>query len=427
MIARMELRNPLHGLAAFGRTLKLRMTLRSRDAIRRHHERGCARLVADARADIDFYRKLGPEFADMPIIDKAVQQGRFAAFNQPRIELEEVVAALADGRQTVRGYFVGQSTGTSGNRGRYVISPAERFTWLGTILAKAAPDALYRRRRVALALPGLSALYQSASSGSRIRLAFFDLGLGVESWRNALVDFAPDLLVAPPKVLRRLAETGALRGVEPFSGAEILDPLDRAVIEQATGRPVREIYMATEGLFGVACRHGTLHLAEDVIHFEWEPVPGSGLVAPIVTDLVRRTQPMIRYRMNDLLELSDRQCPCGSVFQAVSRIHGRIDDLFEFPGPGGQVMITPDVLRNAVVDADPRILDFRVVQKLDGRVVVTLAAELAEDAAQAAAASVERALARAGAHAIIETERGIEPRFDRKLRRVERERAGKPA
>ncbi|MEO7827573.1 MAG: hypothetical protein ABIR60_10580 [Allosphingosinicella sp.] len=126
-------------------------------------------------------------------------------------------------------------------------------------------------------------------------------------------------------MLRRLAEDGALGGVEPFSGAEVLDPIDREIIERASGRRVREIYMATEGLFGVACRHGTLHLAEDVVRFEWEEVPGSDLVVPIVTDMVRRVQPMIRYRMNDLLQLSDSQCPCGSPCRAVERIHGRMD------------------------------------------------------------------------------------------------------
>ena len=51
------------------------------------------------------------------------------------------------------------------------------------------------------------------------------------------------------------------------SGAEVLDPIDRTVIEAATSAVrVREIYMATEGLFGASCRHGTLHLAEDAVH-----------------------------------------------------------------------------------------------------------------------------------------------------------------
>lgn len=412
-----------HAAAAFVRTRALQMLLRSRGAIARHQDRGCARLTAAARATIPFYRDKGPAFDDLPVIDKAIQQARFHEFNRPGITLEEAVEALAAGDDRVRGYFVGQSTGTSGNRGRFVISAAERFAWLGTIVAKAVPDALIRRRRVALALPGFSSLYKSASSGSRIRLAFFDLALGVDSWREDLVDFAPEILVAPPKVLRRLAEDGILGGVESFSGAEVLDPIDREIIEQASGRRVREIYMATEGLFGIACRHGTLHLAEDVVRFEWEKVPGSDLVIPIVTDMVRRIQPMIRYRMNDLLELSPSGCRCGSPFQAVARIHGRMDDVFELETPHGRVMVTPDVLRNAAVDSDPRVRDYRIIQKLDGRIMVELDEGLPEEVHGAVRGALEKALARLGAAPAVTTVRGVTPRFDRKLRRVERERS----
>jgi putative adenylate-forming enzyme len=411
-----------HAAAAFVRAQALQALLRSREAIERHQARGCARLASAALGTIPFYRDKGPAFEDFPVIDKAIQQARFHAFNRPGISLEEAVEALAAGRDRVRGYFVGQSTGTSGNRGRFVISPAERFAWLGTIVAKAVPDALIRRRRVALALPGFSSLYRSASSGSRIRLAFFDLALGVDSWSADLVAFAPEVLVAPPKVLRRLAEDGMLGGVEPFSGAEVLDPIDREIIERSSGRRVREIYMATEGLFGVGCRHGTLHLAEDVVRFEWERVEGSDLVVPIVTDMVRRVQPMIRYRMNDLLELSSAACPCGSPLQAVSRIHGRMDDVFEFDAPHGRVMVTPDVLRNAVVDSDPRIRDYRITQKTDGRVTVELDGRLPEEVHAAVRFALERALARLGAAPAVTTMPGITPRFDRKLRRVERER-----
>ncbi|HEX8126002.1 MAG TPA: F390 synthetase-related protein [Allosphingosinicella sp.] len=411
-----------HTASAYFRTQLLRSLLRSREAIERHQDRACARLVSAARSTIPFYRGKGPVLEDMPIIDKSIQQSRFDEFNRPRITLDEAMEALAAGRDTVRGYFVGQSTGTSGNRGRFVISPAERYAWLGTIVAKAVPDALIRPRRVALALPGFSALYKSASSGSRIRLAFFDLALGVDAWREDLVAFAPEVLVAPPKVLRRLAEEGALAGVETFSGAEVLDPIDREIVERASGRPVREIYMATEGLFAVACRWGTLHLAEDVVRFEWEKVPGSNLLVPMVTDMVRRVQPMIRYRMNDLLELSESRCRCGSPFQAVARIHGRMDDVFEFESALGRVMVTPDVLRNAVVDSHPNIRDYRIIQKADGRVAVELDEGLAPEVHSAVRAALERALARLGAAPAVETRQGIALRFDRKLRRVERER-----
>ena len=131
---------------------------------------------------------------------------------------------------------------------------------------------------------------------------------------------------------------------------------------------------------------------------------------------------MIRYRMNDLLELSASSCPCGSPFQAIERIHGRMDDVFEFDTPRGRVMATPDVLRNAVIDSDPRIRDFRIIQKADGRVTVELDESLPEEVHSAVRSAAERALARLGAEPAVTTLRGIAPRFDRKLRRVERER-----
>ena len=103
--------------------------------------------------------------------------------------------------------------------------------------------------------------------------------------------------------------------------------------------------------------------------------------------------------MNDLLRLSDAPCACGSPLQAVASVEGRADDVFLLGG-GAQrdlVTVTPDVIRNAVVDADRRILDFRVVQTGPRRVELSLARELAGDAAAAAAANLAAALAKAGA------------------------------
>jgi len=404
-----------HALRAYLRTRRLAATLRSRADIDRHHHRLARRLIRDACRTVPFYRAIAARaLDDLPVIDKALQQGRFAEFNQPGIALDEVVTALADGRDRVRGYCVGQSTGTTGNRGRFVISEAERFTWLGTIVAKALPDAFLRRHRVALALPGFSALYGSAPQASRIALKFFDLTKGVDAWRHEFEAFAPDTVIAPPKALRRLAEGVALRDCEVFSAAEVLDPIDRTIVERASGRRLREIYMATEGLFGVSCRHGTMHLAEDVVHFDWETIAGSKLVIPIVTDLVRRTQPMIRYRMNDLLELDPSPCACGSALQAVRRIEGRRDDAFEFAGR----VVTPDVLRNAVIDADRRIDDFRVIQTAPDRIEVRLPRGL-EEAGAAVTRSLDAALSRLGiAPVAITVATGIETPFDRKLRRV---------
>ena len=71
--------------------------------------------------------------------------------NRAALDADAVRDSLAKGYDQMSGHMIGMSTGTSGNRGYYVITARERFVWLGTILAKTVPDALWRSHRVALA------------------------------------------------------------------------------------------------------------------------------------------------------------------------------------------------------------------------------------------------------------------------------------
>jgi putative adenylate-forming enzyme len=408
---------------SFLRCRWLAHTLTTRAAVERHQAKQIAALERHVAQAMPFYAPYrGLPLAEWPVIDKAAMLANFAGMNIAGIDAETVRNALAAGEERAGGFIIGQSTGTSGNRGYYLISDAERFVWLGTILAKTLPDALWTRHRVALALPGLSSLYRSANSASRITLGFFDLAAPIAEWAEALVAFAPDTIVAPPKVLRWLAERDMLHAAHIFSGAEVLDPLDRAVIEGATGRRMREIYMATEGLFGVSCAHGTLHLAEDVVKCEFElAAPGSALQSLIVTDFTRRSMALARYRMNDLVELADEPCACGSPYQAVRRIEGRSDDIFRLAAADGSPrMVTPDVLRNAVVDSHPAIRDFRIDQTGPSTIRVALEPGVPDTVDALVAERLRASLARFEVTPQIEVIRGIEPVFDRKLRRVRR-------
>lgn len=407
-------------LRAFYSTKYLSWRLRSRGQVAVWQARRLRHFLSRDLRAVAFYKgqRVG-SFGDLPVMDKATLMQNFAQLNRPGIGATDIRTALDSGCERVRGYVVGQSTGTSGNRGLFVISEAERFTWLGVMLAKTLPDFPWARHRVVLILPAYGQIFQSAAGAGRLSVRFFDLSRGVESWLDDLRAYGPDTIVAPPKVLRAIAERTDLRPRHVFSGAEVLDPLDRAVIEARLGVVVREIYMATEGLFGVACAHGTLHLAEDVVAFEWETQPGSDLVAPIITDFTRKTQIMARYRMNDLLKLSDAPCKCGSPFQAVASIAGRQDDCFAL-GPHG-IMVTPDIIRNAVVDADRRITDFRVTQIGPAEIKISLPGSLPMEAKAAAQSALQAALGKLGLEGIaIVLDGDMTVPFDKKLRRVRR-------
>ncbi|AZO31248.1 F390 synthetase-related protein [Mesorhizobium sp. M1B.F.Ca.ET.045.04.1.1] len=366
-----------------------------------------------------FYRHAPARLTDLPIADKALLMARFEDFNVHGITAAEAWAALArDGR--VDSLTVGASTGTSGNRGLFVISEAEKYRWLGAILAKAAPDLLWRGMRVAVILPQNTGLYEGARRSRLIKLAFFDLTLGPEGWRETLETFDPTVVIAPPKMLRHFAAEGfRLAPKRIFSAAETLDPVDRPVIEAFFRLRLEQIYMATEGLLAVTCRQGSLHLAEDSVFFEFEPA-GEGLVTPLVTAFRRQTQIMARYRMNDLLRLSGQPCKCGSPLRRVEEVVGRMDDVFRFLSKSGPILVTPDVLRNAVLKADRRIDDFRLVQTAPDAIELRLPPSLAYDAAAAALQAVRSLLEGRGTTATVTLVRAPLPlETSRKLRRVE--------
>jgi putative adenylate-forming enzyme len=354
------------------------------------------------------------QLQDLPILDKARLMADFARYNRSALGAEDVRQALGVGR--VGHLTVGASTGTSGNRGYFVITEAERYRWLGAILAKAMAGIAGWTQHVAILLPQETRLYGAARSVPGLALRFFPLAQGMDAWRDGLEAFAPTVLVAPPRVLRQLAEARVrLSPRRIFSAAETLDPVDRPIIEAGFGLPLGQIYMATEGLLAVTCAAGRLHLAEESVFFEFESV-GEGLVSPMITSFRRQEQIMARYRMNDLLRLSGRPCPCGAPQRVVEAVVGRMDDCFRIAGQ----MITPDIPRNAVVAADPRITDFRIVQRRDYGIDLILPPDLPEEAAFAALHGLQTALTRRSAAAVVTLRREpLKPDPSRKLRRVE--------
>ena len=410
---------------AFVRTLVLHQVLRRRWLIDLWQKWNVQRLRRHAVHNVAFYRPFEKTpFEAFPIVGKSDVMASFEAFNCPGFSAPQVWDMIETGAAPP-GYDVGCSTGTSGNRGLYLVSDAERFRWLGTILAKAVPDVLWTRHRVAVLLPRMSRLYAAANESRLVKLLFLDLAQGLDQLAGPLSEFAPTVIVAPPAALRWIADTKlAVRPSHVFSGAEVLDPMDRKAIEVYFGVTVREIYMATEGLFGVSCKHGTLHLAEDAVHFECEPFGDDPLLATlIVTDFTRRTQVLARYRMNDLVRLKTAPCPCGSAFRAVEDVIGRCDDVFWLPRRAGEedVQITPDVLRNAVLGADRSIEDFRVYQTGANHIDLVLPPQILQSAADAALFDLERACEIAGAAPSITLKRGIiSAPPGRKLRRVEK-------
>lgn len=389
-------------------------------------------VLAQAPTRYPFYRGLEPRrLADLPVIDKSVVVEHFTALNDRGLELADclAVARAAEARRdfsaTLAGVSVGLSSGTSGRQSVFLTSPSERVAWAGNILARALPRGLLGGARVALVLRAGGPLYESVGSG-RVAFHFFDLARPPEEHLAGLAAFAPTVLAAPPHVLRVVAQARAagelvIAPERVFSVAEVLDPHDRAAIAAGLGVRVDEIYQATEGFLGISCVHGRLHLNEDLLVVEREPLDETGRrFTPVVTDLFRTSQAVLRLRLDDVLLAADQACPCGSPTVVLEAVAGRADDRLLLPH-AGTARLEPfyaDFVRGAVLAA-PGVADFQVVQVDPG--TVRLAVEPAA-AWPGAAAGLTAAIAAAGLTAPRVEASALSGRAPlEKLRRVRRE------
>lgn len=383
-------------LATYLRTRTFDARVRTPAGVARWQDRRARRFLPGVVAASPFYRRhLAGRDVDgwrsWPAVDKAALMAAFDDWTTRGVRLADALA-VAEAAERSRDFApllgdlaVGLSSGTSGRRGVFVAGPAERAAWAGAILARTLPGSILARHRVAFFLRANSRLYETVRS-RRLRFAFFDLCEPFEAHLAPLAALDPTVLVGPPSLLAALAgeaAAGRLR-IAPrkvISVAETLEPPDRARIAGAFGAPVHEVYQATEGFLAATCRHGTLHVNEDIVAIEPEWLDGGADAAfkdsadargahfaPIVTDLHRATQPVIRYRLDDVLVAAPRLCPCGSPRRALAAVDGRRDDVFIGAGQGGDVLVFADALRRALVVAAPEATGWRAVQTAADRI-----------------------------------------------------------
>ncbi len=316
------------------------------------------------------------EWRDFPVSTKAPLMAAFDDWNTLGIPLAEA-AAVAEAAErsrdfstTIKGCAVGLSSGTTGSRGVFLVSPEERRRWAGTILARSLCGTLGQPHRAAMFLRADSPLYQTVGS-KRFSFSFFDLFAPFEEHWARLTDLSPTLLAAPPSALVRLAALpGAAELLAPpcilLSVADVLDDADRALIESGFRVKAGQLYQATEGFLAATCPEGNLHWNEDAILVQKQWIdPERTRYYPIITDFRRTTQPVVRFRLDDVIvDESETSCPCGSIFARLRKIEGRQDDVFYLPSLDREntVMIFPDFVRRALILALPTGVEYTVVQ-----------------------------------------------------------------
>ncbi|HEY5800175.1 MAG TPA: F390 synthetase-related protein [Burkholderiaceae bacterium] len=354
-----------------------------RAAFLRWQRRKVQRFLNLQLARSAYYRPYaGRNLEQLPIMDKAAMRTHFDSINTAGISLEQATKVALQAERTrdfspvCAGLTVGLSSGTSGSRGVFLVSPAERARWAGILLARTlSPRMLmalcFARQplRVAFFLRANSNLYTTLAS-RRIDFRFHDLQQGLDDHLAPLAAFDPDVLVAPASILNRLAELAldgalALRPRRVIAVAEVLEPDDNARISQAFGGPVHQLYQCTEGFLGYTCAAGVMHLNEEFVAVEPEWLDQARTrFHPVITDFSRTTQLFIRHRLDDVLRVRATPCGCGAPGLALAGIEGRADDVLWLTHDADDSLrpLFPDMLRQAISAAERALPDYRIEQ-----------------------------------------------------------------
>jgi phenylacetate-CoA ligase len=158
----------------------------------------------------------------------------------------------------------------------------------------------------------------------------------------------PDVLAALPLEAVILCALAAHLGIPRhelagsvntiIAGGGPLPPTLASLIETDWGVRVVELYGSTETLaLGTGCVARRLHLATDNFFVEvfdperWRPLPRGAAGALVLTSLHLRAMPLVRYVNEDIVQVDEQPCACGSP-QPTIRVLGRVGETITMRG-----------------------------------------------------------------------------------------------
>jgi phenylacetate-CoA ligase len=343
------------------RLLRSRRALRRRDAWSRaelasYQAGALAKLRAHAVSASPFYARLhrgleGRPLHELPVVTKAMLMESFDALVTDRAvrraDVERHVATAAAGERFADRFRVAVTSGSSGLKGLFLYDDDEWRTVLASYARATdwagAPASLTRRTRMAVVSSRSpwhqSALVSATLANPLLPTLQLDATEPIAAMREELERFDPDLLVGYASMLRTLADqqlAGRLR-LRPravMSASEVLTDETRRRVARAWGAAPYNVYAATEtaGIASECAGHRSAHLYEDLVVTEVVDERGRAVPAGtygarvLVTVLFTRTQPLIRYEMDDSVCLSTRVCPCGRPFALLDGVQGREEE-----------------------------------------------------------------------------------------------------
>ncbi|MBV9992175.1 MAG: phenylacetate--CoA ligase family protein [Alphaproteobacteria bacterium] len=203
----------------------------------------------------------------------------------------------------------------------------------------------------------------------------------LSAWRT-IEELVPELNALDPHILvcyptrvpalAAAAAAGELK-ISPhivFFGSEHLSDGGRQLTQKTWPKAdVLTCWATSEGAgsFPCALADGGFHVSEDLVVLEpvdaaGRPVkPGERSHGVYLTNLFNKAMPIIRYHIDDIFEMDDAPCPCGSAYRKVRQVHGRAFELFHY----GSMFVHPLALELAVLE-QPSVIEYQLRQTARG-------------------------------------------------------------
>jgi putative adenylate-forming enzyme len=359
------------------------------------------RLREHAYAHSPFYQKFHKGLTDRPLSELPVLTKRLLMENfdevvtDPAIRLEAVRAFAAENvedRLYLNRYWVSATSGSSGQPGFFLFDESEFLTLIASFARgqewTGATINLLQRRKMAT-VASISPWHLSSQVSTTVR-SWWTPSIRIAASEplarivQTLNEWQPQLLIVYASMARILAEeqlAGRLhiQPLKTFTSSEVLTDETRRRVKAAWGDEPYNQYGATETAdIAAECWQGRkLHLFEDLVLVEVvdehnRPVPpGTYGAKLLITTFFSRTQPLIRYEINDSVRLSIESCACGRSFAVVESIQGRVEDALRLPSQTGEHVTIQPLVFNRIMDILP-VSGWQVIQEADDALTILL-------------------------------------------------------
>ncbi len=342
--------------------------LESRQSIEEHQVKRLRQMLRAILPANEFYRKKLPEggFADIDSLEK-LKRLPFTTKEELVEEQSRQPPFGSDLTFPLERYIrIHQTSGTTG-KPMYWLDTEESWNWWAEcwkVIFQAAGVHSGDRIYFAFSFGPFIGFWAGWEGARKLgAMAISGGGQSTSQRIKAIVDYQATVVVCTPTYALHMASEARKVGIDLAQGSSVRItihagepgasiPSTKRKIEEEWGAKCYDHPGATEvGAYGFECepQPGGVHLNErEFIGEVIDPKSGAAVREGergelVITNLGRIGSPVIRYRTGDLVQPSDRPCPCGRTFMRLQGgVLGRVDNMIVVRG----VNVFPTAIEN---------------------------------------------------------------------------------